>query len=91
MLARIWWCITLRLSALLLGRSFGQTVEIPVRLKRSGPTWLAEQQSLYRLFDRVGIRLELATLVAVGALERSEKLELPPVKAVLLSADPVAT
>lgn len=63
---RTWRFITLLLAALLMGTTFGHTLEMPMKMQVDGPLWMTFQHTLYLYFAYVGGPVEAgAILVAI--------------------------
>jgi hypothetical protein len=45
---RVWYFVTLVLTALPTGTSFAHTLELPAKMKVDGRLWLTFQRTLYR-------------------------------------------
>src|SRR4030095_15602806 len=68
MLIKLWFLVTLLLTALLLGTTFAHTLEIPAKLQYDGPLWTRLQRTLYSGFLWIGGPVELAAIVAASVL-----------------------
>lgn len=64
MLLRTWRFITITLVALLMGLSFGHTMEMPMKMKVDGQLWLAFQHNLYAYFAIIGGPIEIGAIIA---------------------------
>src|SRR5690242_9455721 len=62
MLLKLWFLITLVLTALLLGTSFAHTLEMPAKLQYDAAQWTWLQHTLYQAFASVGGPIELAAI-----------------------------
>ena len=54
MLIKLWFLLTILLSALLLGTTFAHTLEMPAKLRYSGTEWMRLQDTLYVAFASIG-------------------------------------
>lgn len=62
MLLRVWYFITLLLTALLMGTSFAHTLEMPAKLAVDGLTWMKFQHTLYPFFAYICAPIELSAI-----------------------------
>jgi hypothetical protein len=64
MLLRLWFLVTLVLTALLLGTSFAHTLEMPAKLQYDAAQWTWLQHTLYQAFASVGGPIELLAITS---------------------------
>jgi Domain of unknown function (DUF1772) len=60
----LWRFAALLLTALLMGLTFAHVLEMPVKLRLDGPTWLNLQHTLYPYFALIGGPIELLAILA---------------------------
>ncbi|HEX2928858.1 MAG TPA: DUF1772 domain-containing protein [Candidatus Binatia bacterium] len=68
MTLRAWYFVTLILTALLMGTSFGHTLEMPAKMKVDGTLWMTFQHTLYPYFAYIGAPVELGAIIVAGIL-----------------------
>src|SRR5262245_38352549 len=68
MTLRAWYFLTLILTALLMGTSFGHTLEMPAKMKVDGPLWMMFQHTLYPYFAYIGAPVELGAIIVASVL-----------------------
>jgi hypothetical protein len=61
-------CLSVVLSALLMGTSLAHALEMPAKMNASAAQWLTLQQTLYRSFATIGGSIEIGAFALVGAL-----------------------
>jgi hypothetical protein len=65
---RIWYFVTLLLVGLLMGTSFGHTLEMPAKLRVDEQLWMTFQHTLYPYFAYAGAPIELGAIVTAAVL-----------------------
>jgi hypothetical protein len=68
MFVRLWFLLTVLLSALLLGTTFAHVLEMPAKLHYNGIEWMRLQDTLYVAFAKIGGAVEIGAIVAAGVL-----------------------
>ena len=77
MLLKVWFLITLLLTALLLGTSFAHALEMPAKLHYDAVQWTFLQHTLYQEFALIGGPIDVAaifTSVVLAYLVRGHRL-----------------
>src|ERR1051325_10496213 len=77
MFLKVWSFITLIFTALLLGTTFGHTLEMPMKLSMDGSLWTTLQNSLYRYFAIIGAPIELGSILTSSLLAFFERAQRP--------------
>jgi hypothetical protein len=78
-LVKVWFLITLLLTALLLGTSFAHALEMPAKLQYDAMQWTFLQHTLYQEFALIGGPIDVAaifTSVVLAYLVRADRLSL---------------
>jgi hypothetical protein len=65
---RVWHFITLVLVALLLGTTFGHTLEMPMKMNVDGRLWMTFQHTLDSYFAYIGAPIEIGAIISLGIL-----------------------
>jgi len=68
MVVKIWCLATLVLAALLMGTSFAHALEMPAKMRYDTDEWMHAQHTLYFAYARIGGMIEIAAILAAGAL-----------------------
>lgn len=68
MFMKIWFFLTLTLTALLMRTSSAHTLEMPAKMNVDGQPWRTFQHTLYPYFAYVGAPVELGAIVASAVL-----------------------
>jgi hypothetical protein len=68
MVLKIWRGITLILTALVTGTTFGHTLEMPAKLKVDGQQWMTFQHTLYPAFASIGGPIEIGAILTSAVL-----------------------
>jgi hypothetical protein len=68
MALKIWQFVTVVLASLLLGTTFAHLLEMPAKMKVSGPLWLTFQHNLYGAFATAGAPVELGAIATAAIL-----------------------
>jgi hypothetical protein len=68
MLLRAWYFVAVMLTALLMGTSFGHTLEMPAKMKVDGVLWMTFQHTLYPYFAYAGAPIELGAIASAAGL-----------------------
>src|SRR5262245_15401840 len=64
MLLKLWFLLTLVLTALLLGTTFAHILEVAAKLQYDAATWTRVQQTLYPAFAWIGGPIEIGAIAA---------------------------